>query len=243
MPVLPHNLLTRSTTTAAAAAPAASGLASRLAAWYHSLDDTSGLKQALLSDTTRNLAKRGTEAAQAVLEDEQLKGYAGHSVKVAHDVADSVTVWYSELEPGYVARFGQWLGELWARVVMAFSGWGGWWEKISAVVAAVGSVFESFLVWCTGPQAIRLMIIWVSIVVVVQLLTVVVGFGPAGVVAGSLAAGFQAYAYGAFTPAGGFFAFLTSMGMLGLMMPLGLLAGAVLASFVTIICFFLGVGL
>lgn len=60
---------------------------------------------------------------------------------------------------------------------------------------------------------------------------------------GSLAAGFQAYAYGAFTPAGGFFAFFTSMGMLGLMMPLGLAAGVVLATLVTIICFLAGVGL
>lgn len=34
-------------------------------------------------------------------------------------------------------------------------------------------------------EAIRLMIIWVSIVIVVQLLSVVAGFGPAGVVAGA----------------------------------------------------------
>jgi len=56
------------------------------------------------------------------------------------------------------------------------------------------------------------------------------GFGPIGVIGGmllfprifglltllgSLAAGFQSYMYGDFTPAGGIFATLTSMAMLG----------------------------
>ncbi|RPB07710.1 hypothetical protein P167DRAFT_609324 [Morchella conica CCBAS932] len=242
MPVLPHNLFTRSTATAItdAATPAASGLSSRLGAWYH----TAGL-----SDTARDLAQRGTAAAQRVLENEQLKAYADHSVNAAQDAA----VWTSELklDPGYTAGLGQWVSALWAWIVAAVGGVGEWFAGavsgmggwFAGIAEAMGPLFESFLGWCSGPQAIRLMIIWVSIVVVVQLLAVVVGFGPAGVVAGSLAAGFQAYAYGAFTPAGGFFAFFTSMGMLGLMMPLGLAAGVVLATLVTIICFLAGVGL
>lgn len=42
---------------------------------------------------------------------------------------------------------------------------------------------------------------------------------------GSLAAAFQSYMYGAFTPAGGIFATLTSMGMLGtLMLPVVIFA-------------------
>lgn len=158
MAVLPYSPLASSTSDTAASGLT---LASRLADWYRGLDDTSGLKQAILSDTARKLTKRGAEAAQVVLDDKQIKGYADHSVKVAHDVADSVTVWYSELEPGYVARFGQWLGGLWERILMAFSGWGGWWgnitgwsgwEQISAIVGGVGPAFESFLVWCTTPR-------------------------------------------------------------------------------------------
>ena len=63
------------------------------------------------------------------------------------------------------------------------------------------------------------------------------GFGPAGVVAGSahfyflvritdiavtgsLAASFQAWMYGGFTPAAGIFATFTSLGMIGLLNPI-----------------------
>ncbi|KAJ6147428.1 hypothetical protein N7497_009410, partial [Penicillium chrysogenum] len=55
------------------------------------------------------------------------------------------------------------------------------------------------------------------------------GFGPAGIVAGSLAAAFQSFMYGAFTPAGGIFATLTSMAMLGTLMPLEVLVASALA--------------
>lgn len=56
---------------------------------------------------------------------------------------------------------------------------------------------------------------------------------------GSLAAAFQAWAYGAFTPAGGIFATLTSLGMLGFLAPPVALFGAgvaTAASFVVSIC-------
>ncbi|GAO19821.1 uncharacterized protein UV8b_01816 [Ustilaginoidea virens] len=49
--------------------------------------------------------------------------------------------------------------------------------------------------------------------------TLLLGFGPVGIGAGSLAAAFQSYMYGAFTPAGSLFATLTSFGMRGLMVP------------------------
>lgn len=52
---------------------------------------------------------------------------------------------------------------------------------------------------------------------------------------GSLAAAFQAWAYGAFTPAGGVFATLTMLGMLGLLVPAVAIVAGFLASLVTLI--------
>ena len=59
---------------------------------------------------------------------------------------------------------------------------------------------------------------------------------------GSLAAAFQSWAYGGFTPAGGAFATLTSMGMLGFLAPLETTAAAVLATGVTVVVWACGVG-
>lgn len=81
------------------------------------------------------------------------------------------------------------------------------------------------------------------------------GFGPAGIIAGlmrhflgviiafevvltpvgSLAAAFQSFVYGGFTPAGGIFATLTSMAMLGTRMPLGVLVVSVFAMGVAVV--------
>ncbi|KAJ5413352.1 hypothetical protein N7465_005657 [Penicillium sp. CMV-2018d] len=61
------------------------------------------------------------------------------------------------------------------------------------------------------------------------------GFGPAGIIAGSLADAFQSFMYGGFTPAGGIFATLTSMAMLGTLMPLGVLVGSVFAMGVAVV--------
>ncbi|PLB44165.1 hypothetical protein P170DRAFT_440511 [Aspergillus steynii IBT 23096] len=60
------------------------------------------------------------------------------------------------------------------------------------------------------------------------------GFGPAGIVSGSLAAAFQSWMYGGFTPAGGIFATLTSMAMLGLLVPSVVLLASLVASGVAI---------
>lgn len=63
------------------------------------------------------------------------------------------------------------------------------------------------------------------------------GHGP-----GSLAAGFQAFMYGGFTPAGGVFATLTSMVMLGALMPAALVLAVVLATGVAVVVWVNGVG-
>lgn len=60
--------------------------------------------------------------------------------------------------------------------------------------------------------------------------------------AGTLAAAFQSFAYGGFTPAGGIFATLTSMGMLGFLMPLEVGLAALSATAVTTIVWACGVG-
>ncbi len=103
---------------------------------------------------------------------------------------------------------------------------------------------------------------WLITFYVVCIIILGLGFGPAGVVAGmrlplltvklchadhgsdagSLAAGFQAYMYGGFTPAGGIFATLTSMAMLGLLMPAVVILAVVLATGVAIIVWVNGVG-
>jgi len=59
---------------------------------------------------------------------------------------------------------------------------------------------------------------------------------------GSLAAIFQSWAYGAWTPAGGIFATLTSMAMIGTLMPPLFIGAATIASLVTAIVWLCGVG-
>jgi hypothetical protein len=59
---------------------------------------------------------------------------------------------------------------------------------------------------------------------------------------GSLAAGFQSFMYGGFTPAGGIFATLTSMAMLGMLMPPFAIMAAAIATGVAAVVWKLGVG-
>ncbi|KAI9660448.1 MAG: hypothetical protein M1821_009798 [Bathelium mastoideum] len=68
------------------------------------------------------------------------------------------------------------------------------------------------------------------------------GFGSNGVLAGSAAAAFQGWMYGAFTPAGGIFATLTSVAMLGTLMPAAALSGAATATMVATLVWAMGVG-
>jgi len=63
---------------------------------------------------------------------------------------------------------------------------------------------------------------------------------PSGI--GTLAAAFQSFAYGGFTPAGGIFATLTSMAMLGVLRPLEVGLAAATATAITMIVWACGVG-
>lgn len=108
---------------------------------------------------------------------------------------------------------------------------------------------------------------WITFTVVLLLLCAV-GFNPVGIGAGmtfsadgittsmgfllgrmthsytkgTLAAAFQSYMYGGFTPAGGIFATLTSLGMLGVLMPLEVGLASLSATAITVIVWACGVG-
>ncbi|WEW56390.1 hypothetical protein PRK78_001833 [Emydomyces testavorans] len=102
--------------------------------------------------------------------------------------------------------------------------------------------WASFIEWLSQPHVLAvIMAFWITFTVVVTI-AMIVGFSPIGIVAGSLAAAFQSYMYGGFTPAGGIFATLTSMAMLGtLMFPLFAVA-VVIATAVAVIVWACGVG-
>lgn len=113
---------------------------------------------------------------------------------------------------------------------------------------------------------------WIITFTVIMLVFSVVGFGPGGVIAGkhipraphvffycetwpcgplnsstvatsgTLAAAFQSWMYGGFTPAGGLFAVFTSMGMLGILMPAAALLAALVACGLAAVVWAFGVG-
>ncbi|KAL8369815.1 hypothetical protein RB595_000250 [Gaeumannomyces hyphopodioides] len=111
-------------------------------------------------------------------------------------------------------------------------------EGIWAVISGwLSMMWEGFKEWTHQPHSWLMWVVisWVITFTLVSLILWTLGFGPLGVGIGSLAAGFQSWAYGAFTPAGGLFALFTSMTMLGTLNPLfGLIAAAV-ATFVAVI--------
>lgn len=85
-------------------------------------------------------------------------------------------------------------------------------------------------------------IAWVIVFTAVLTVTLALGFGPGGIIAGSAAAGFQAWMYGGFTPAAGVFATLTSLGMLGYLVPLYTFFASFIATIVALIVWACGVG-
>ncbi|KAF4547278.1 Hypothetical protein D9617_48g089390 [Elsinoe fawcettii] len=93
---------------------------------------------------------------------------------------------------------------------------------------------NNFMSWISRPgeppQILLLITVWWTTFAIVVTIGLCLGFGPSGVVAGSFAAAFQAWAYGAFTPAGGVFATLTSLGMVGVLAPAIATAGASVAT-------------
>lgn len=84
------------------------------------------------------------------------------------------------------------------------------------------------------PGVQKLILAYIASFSVVFVFLMLLGFGPLGVGAGSLAAAFQSVVYGGFVPAGGLFASLTSMGMLGTLAPLFLGVAALVATAVTV---------
>jgi hypothetical protein len=74
---------------------------------------------------------------------------------------------------------------------------------------------------------------WITFTIAIFLLGLL-GFGPKGIIPGTLAAAFQSWAYGGFTPAGGIFATLTSLAMLGYFMRLQAGVAVVIATGVAV---------
>ncbi|EHK18072.1 uncharacterized protein TRIVIDRAFT_159689, partial [Trichoderma virens Gv29-8] len=91
-------------------------------------------------------------------------------------------------------------------------------------------------------EILAIIMAWAITFTAMCTLILCLGFGPVGIGAGTLAAAFQSYMYGAFTPAGGIFATLTSMAMLGTLMPAAAILAAVIATGAAIIVWVLGIG-
>ncbi|KAK3294640.1 uncharacterized protein B0H64DRAFT_191615 [Chaetomium fimeti] len=116
---------------------------------------------------------------------------------------------------------------------------GAWFSQFCAWFA---QHWEQFLAWASQPHVIAAATAWVITFCIVCIIILGLGFGPAGVVAGSIAAGFQSFMYAGFTPAAGIFATLTSMGMLGVLMPAVVIAAVVVATAVAATVWLCGVG-
>ncbi|KAF4612542.1 hypothetical protein G7Y89_g15590 [Cudoniella acicularis] len=95
--------------------------------------------------------------------------------------------------------------------------------------------WDSFTAWLLQPHVLAIVMAWWITFTLVMTICMTLGFGPAGIVAGSIAAGFQSWMYGGFTPAGGLFATLTSVGMLGIAMPPFALIAALVATIVSVV--------
>ncbi|KAG8697609.1 hypothetical protein FRC08_006418 [Ceratobasidium sp. 394] len=128
------------------------------------------------------------------------------------------------------------LSAVWAWIVGVFASIGMFFttipglENIGEHLSKYWTEFSEFLI---QPHVRNLLIVWFIVFWVVLFVPLILGFGPAGVLAGSLAAWFQSAVYGAFTPAGGIFAILTSIGMMGVACPPAVLLAVVVASAVT----------
>ncbi|KAM0796321.1 hypothetical protein BDR22DRAFT_893327 [Usnea florida] len=102
--------------------------------------------------------------------------------------------------------------------------------------------FPKFIEWLQQPHVRAVILAWGITFTVVLILLSLVGFNPVGVGAGTLAAIFQSFCYGGFTPAGGIFATLTSMAMLGTLMLPQVIFSVVLATIVAVIVWACGAG-
>ncbi|CEL59161.1 hypothetical protein RSOLAG1IB_09138 [Rhizoctonia solani AG-1 IB] len=98
-----------------------------------------------------------------------------------------------------------------------------WWEWFM-------TWWQSLSEFLLRPDIRNALIVWFVVFWICILVPLAFGFGPAGVIGGSLAAWFQSVVYGAFTPAGGLFAVMTSVGMMGIACPLVAIPSAIIAS-------------
>ncbi|KAL6886287.1 hypothetical protein HDV57DRAFT_490104 [Trichoderma longibrachiatum] len=103
-------------------------------------------------------------------------------------------------------------------------------------------LYKIMLEWLSQPHILAVILAWAVSFTAVCTLILCLGFGPIGIGAGTLAAAFQSWMYGAFTPAGGIFATLTSMAMLGTLMPAASILAAAVATGVAVVVWELGVG-
>ncbi|KAL5091328.1 hypothetical protein H0G86_009154 [Trichoderma simmonsii] len=107
---------------------------------------------------------------------------------------------------------------------------------------SLADLFHTLIEWLSQPQILAIIMAWAITFTAICTLILCLGFGPVGIGAGTLAAAFQSYMYGAFTPAGGIFATLTSMAMLGSLMPAAAILAAVIATGAAILVWVLGIG-
>ncbi|KAI1268892.1 hypothetical protein F5Y18DRAFT_439480 [Xylariaceae sp. FL1019] len=114
--------------------------------------------------------------------------------------------------------------------------------SMEVVTQWLGNIAQAIKQWLFQPHVQAPIIAWVATFTAVMCLAMCFGFGRKGVVFATLAAAWQSYAYGAFTPAGGIFATLTSMAMLGTLMPAAAKVAAALATLVALVVWVRGVG-
>ncbi|CAE6509445.1 unnamed protein product [Rhizoctonia solani] len=105
--------------------------------------------------------------------------------------------------------------------------------KLRPVGRAIERGWNSFHSWVSQPHIQRRL--WIAagvgavVAILVPLTIATLGFGPAGVAAGSAAAAWQAAVYGGLVPAGSIFAILQYLGMTAGGIHLGLAAGGAAA--------------
>ncbi|QRV85366.1 interferon-induced 6-16 family protein [Ceratobasidium sp. AG-Ba] len=93
--------------------------------------------------------------------------------------------------------------------------------------------WQRFSSWIFQPHIYRRIFVGLGIagamLLIVPLTVTTLGSGPAGIIAGSAAAGIQSVFYGGFVPAGGLFAALTSNGMTGALVELATVPATIAA--------------
>ncbi|CAE6474988.1 unnamed protein product [Rhizoctonia solani] len=109
---------------------------------------------------------------------------------------------------------------------------------LRSVGRAVQRGWNAFYSWASQPHIRRILLIagvGVGVAVLVPFTIATLGFGPAGVAAGSAAAAWQSAAYGGAVSAGSIFAVLQSLGMTAGAVNLGALMGVLTALGVVVI--------